>query len=121
MPVNIARNSAPPLRRLPQWQVLVDAEQRDLGDLRLLRDVLDGQQVAVFAARALREVLQRLVGSPGLLDDKLEAGDGRGADGSVSRDEPNVPTGGEGIVSGSARDGGGGGGQRNAIAHFPPY
>ena len=126
MPVNIARTPVPPLRRLPLWQVLIEAEQRDLGDLRLLRDVLDGQEVAVFAARALREVLQRpvrpvTVGGP--LDDELEADDGRGADGSVPRDEPDVPTRGRSERDREAVCGSGKGGdkQRSTIAHFPPY
>ena len=88
MPVDIPRDPTPPRRGLPRG--LVEAQQRELGDLRLLRDVLDGQEVAVFAARALGEVLQRPVG--GLLDDDLEADHGRGPDGGVPRDEPDVPT-----------------------------
>ena len=86
----------------------METEQRDLCDLRLIRDVLDGQEVAEVAARALGEVLQRPVGAT--LDDELKA-DGRCAPlGRVSRDEPDVSTGGESCedIYGTREDGSGG-------------
>ena len=85
--VNVDRVPDPPPRAPPETSV--EAEQRDLGDLGLLRNVLDGQDVAEVAARTLGEVLQRTVRVS--LDDDLETDGSRAVFAGVAGDEPDVP------------------------------